>query len=117
MGCTMAGYDSLRGHITTAWHHLALYDELGAEVTRIDTATDPRVTITENEATGRIAITMNAAAEDPDIGYPRSITGAALRNDAAIMIRDTITPAVFDQPDDTHPFTFTLGVPEMISSG
>lgn len=121
MPTTAAGYRSIRNHLASTWRWFALYDQLGLEVTRVDIWTDPRCTVAINAATGRISIYLNATSSDADIGNPRTIAAGALWNSQVggkKMVEGTIEPmVVFDAPDDTTPFIWTIGVPEVMTLG
>jgi hypothetical protein len=71
------GYEDLRTAVTNRWSHIALIDDAGNEVTRIDIANDSR-TSWGDPSTNPVDLSVTITGADSDIPTPTEFSGSSL---------------------------------------
>jgi hypothetical protein len=76
------GYEDLRTAVTTRWSHIALVDDAGNEVTRIDIANDSRASWGD-PSTNPVDLSVTITGADSDIPTPTEFSGSSLHTSAS----------------------------------
>jgi len=61
-----AGYRWLRARVFERWRYLAILDDDGRELCRLDCMTDPRIARTINDATAEVVVECSLRGDDPE---------------------------------------------------
>lgn len=99
---TAAGYRRIRELLQVDWNFLALLDDQGVEVVRVNIATDPRAAYTIGAEQQEMQITLTVEGADPDIPLGHTFVESRIYHAAA-----------GGDPDSVEAFApFIIGVDE-----
>jgi len=101
---TAYGYEDLREYAHNTYTHLALVDDAGSEITRIDVTSDGRVQNTPDASTNPLTYTVDIQGSDEDIPAPVTIVATRLyesANAAEHVGEDSMKDATVEALNDT----------------
>jgi len=75
---TAAGDEDIRAYIEANWTYIALVDDEGAEVTRLDITTDDRASFVSGSDTNPLTIEVTVEGSDDDIPVPTTFERSEL---------------------------------------
>jgi len=111
---TSDGYQDLRETVYNDWTFLALVDDTGTEVTRIDVVNDTRASFSSDATTNPVEITVTVTGGDSDITTPVTIdTTESYRTSSATtpLAADTFTNATLEASNDELTITHQIEIP------
>lgn len=116
-----AGYRWLRSRVYALWTWLAIVDDDGHELCRLNCETDPRIARTVNDAENEIEIEVRLRGDDPEFipRLPVRIAATVLYRDETggeFRSRVTYTPATLSAATDGVVLTHRCHIPRSLLS-
>jgi hypothetical protein len=109
------GYQRLREIAADTFTHIAVIEDTGAEITRIDVTSDSRVVNTPEPSTNPLNHTIEITGTDNDINPPVTISATKLyeTNSGSTPIgTDTAKDATIESPGDTVTISHKQQIPQ-----
>lgn len=108
------GYEQLRNLSQNNFTHLALIDDTGSEITRIDLTSDSRIIDTSPPSTNPLSYTIEVSGTDGDIPNPVTIASTELYESSSASTpigSDPMTNATIEAEGDTVTVTHENQLP------
>ena len=113
-----AGYTDVRDYIQNNWTHIALVDDAGNEVTRIDVTADSRSSWSSGSGTNPLEATITVTGGDSDIDVATNGAVTIVRTESykgsgasTRMAADPFTNATLEATEDELTITHQIEVP------
>lgn len=110
------GYQRLRELAHTNFTHLALIDDTGTEITRIDLSSDSRVISSSDGSSNPLSHSVEVTGYDSDISNPVTIASTELYETSSSTTNlgsDSMTNATIEAEGDTVTVTHEQQLPPM----
>ena len=113
-----AGYEDVRSYIQSNWTHVALVDDDGNEVTRINITSDSRSSWSSGSGSNPLEATITVAGGDSDIDVQSNGTITIVQTESyrgnatsTRMAADPFTDATVEATNDEVTITHTIEHP------
>ena len=107
------GEDDIRSYIQSNWTFIALTDDAGAEIFRVDVTADSRFAFSSDSTADPLTISGSVTGGDSDISLPVTVSGSELyksASDATVRSDETFANATLQTSQDTIDIDHSISI-------